>query len=488
MVSPGERMENIYVLSSSDNLYAQHLGVMLTSMLENTSSQNRIEIFIIDGGISGQNKEFLNSIVAKHGRRINYLSLNPERYEGLEARSYFSLVTYFRLFIPELMDLSVEKVIYLDCDLIVRGDIAKLWDIDIGSHFVAAVEDAGNENMGDEGLALKKNLHIPIKFCYFNAGVLVINLAAWRIHNIGPKICDFIRANSEKISFCDQDGLNAVLFNQWRRLPVQWNVQTDFYELLHEKRILRADLLQALQNPQIVHYSTKSKPWRYMDSHPQKKEYYRYLKMTPWRRFVPADRTLGNIFRKTPPGKFIKWYRWYVGYFYQYDKEGFPEKLSRLFLFKLLYALFFPLGHAYLHIFCRPVRLSYFIEYHGLAPGIFKQPWLSRILARVVFPTRFMLPGLIRERIQNDARSSRKICPCCGNKSILPDTGAGSNSCNVCCWKDDPAQAADPDLEDGQNPISLRQAQKNYQDFKAADMRYLRFISKPEWYEKSVTK
>jgi lipopolysaccharide biosynthesis glycosyltransferase len=466
------------VVSSTDNNYAQHLGVMLTSLLENTTSKENIEIYILDGGISSANKDLLSLCVAKHGCNIQFLPIEPEAYEKFAVRSYFGPATYFRLFLPKLFNDSIEKVIYLDCDIVVKRDILELWRMDVSQYFVAAALDVGNEYNGNEGLELKRNLGIPGKAVYFNAGVMVINLAKWREHHISEKIIGFIQDNPEKIVFCDQDGLNAILYNQWLALPVAWNLQTTFFELLKKKLIVRDDIYQGIQNPQIIHYTTSSKPWHYMNNHPLKKEYYRYLKMTAWKDFVPADRTWVNILAQTFVGKIICHYLERVKYYYQIDKQMVPETVNRLFLFKLLYLILFPFGFFYLFILFPIARASYYMENRHYAPGIFKNRILFQLLYLIIFPARYFLPQYAKDMAQKESLH-RKTCPCCGYKTLREDLSDPDDACPICFWKDDPAQSVDPDYEDGSNAVSLRQAQQNFINFQASELRFLRFVRKP---------
>ena len=124
-------IDPIRIIAASDDRYALPLGVMLTSLCENTRSRNRIQVYIIDGGISPLNKEKLQRIAEKYQVSFCFLTINNSEFEGLVVSSYWTIVTYYRLVIPDLLDSSIEKVLYLDCDLILTDDIAYLWDIDI---------------------------------------------------------------------------------------------------------------------------------------------------------------------------------------------------------------------------------------------------------------------------------------------------------------------------------------------------------------------
>ncbi len=269
----------VKIVTTSDDKYAPPLGVMLTSLFENCSSCHQVEVYIIDGGISPLNKEKILRIAEKYRATIRFLTPNKDEFEGFATVEYLNNTTYYRLAIPDLVDASIDKVLYLDCDLVIKEDISKLWNIDISSYYLAAVEDTGVENctiFHDT----KNRLKIPAEKKYFNSGVMVINLLLWRKDQIHHKIVDFITHNPDKIVLADQDGLNAFLFDKWLPLPIRWNQQPFLYEMVQKNT--DPGFIEAINNPGIIHFCGESKPWDYTGEHPLKKEYANYLAMTEW--------------------------------------------------------------------------------------------------------------------------------------------------------------------------------------------------------------
>jgi lipopolysaccharide biosynthesis glycosyltransferase len=276
-------IDPIRIIAASDDRYVPHLGVMLISLCENTRSRNRIHIYIIDGGISPVNKEKLLRIAEKYQVSFCFLTINISEFEGLVVSSYWTIVTYYRLVIPDLLDSSIDKVLYLDCDLIITDDIAHLWDIDISSWYLGAVISVGVEN-GEYLRDWKYRLNIPSGNKYFNSGVMLINLNLWRKEKIHRKIIDFIIKNPEKILAADQDGLNAFLYDKWLPLPVRWNRQTILHKIILTNK--DPEYIEAINNPGIIHFTDRVKPWHFSDEHPSKKDYEHYLAMTEWK---PCD-------------------------------------------------------------------------------------------------------------------------------------------------------------------------------------------------------
>lgn len=128
------------IVVSSDDNYCQHLGVMLTSLFENLTSSIHVNVYIIDGGFSRENKEKLNNISYKYNTTFHFFNIDGTKYKDFITNRHFSEAIYYRIAIPEIVDDSVDKVIYLDSDMIVLDDIEKLWKIDISEYYLAAVE------------------------------------------------------------------------------------------------------------------------------------------------------------------------------------------------------------------------------------------------------------------------------------------------------------------------------------------------------------
>jgi lipopolysaccharide biosynthesis glycosyltransferase len=271
----------IEIITACDDNYIQHLAVMLCSLLENTV-QKQISISVIDGGINPENQAKLSNFIQDNYKiDIKYLTINPQIYGSFQTSYHFTHTIYYRISIPSLLPSNISKALYLDCDLIVKDDIEKLWLYELDEYYLAAVESI-NINID--------HLHgiIPNGISYFNSGVLLINLSKWRENDITKKVIQFIQSHQEQIIWWDQDSLNAILYNQWFSLPFKWNQQTHFFEIDIQSFNRKNELVEAVNNPSIIHYTGFHKPWEYIDNHPFKNEYYKYLSLTPWKDYKPT--------------------------------------------------------------------------------------------------------------------------------------------------------------------------------------------------------
>ncbi|WP_010249949.1 glycosyltransferase [Acetivibrio cellulolyticus] len=476
-------METIKIVSASDDRYVQHLGIMLTSLLMNTDSRESLEFFVIDGGLTDKNKEILASIVGKYGLKMHFLHLNPERYQSFKVMSYFGQVTFFRIFVTELFDPSVEKIIFLDCDMIIKGDIAELWETDVSGYYAAAGEDVGIENDGLFGTQHKRSLGIKRKSKYFNAGVMVINMTMWRNHNIPGQTSDYLLTHRNEIKFPDQDALNAVLCDKWKLLHPKWN-QVATLQLFYKKKwVIRDDLLEAVHNPAIIHYSEPSKPWHYMNLHPMKKEYLKYAALSPWKDFIPSDLNLKNrikkLFLRTSLGEAVTGYFNIINLYYEKDSESLSKRMAQSQLFKAMYFVFFPIGCFYIKHISKLAGMSYFIESGKIN---INSKVLSSITCAGLSVFRFLIPKPRRNYLREESVSKKHTCPCCGYQTFANDWD-DEEICKICYWQNDIDQFTNPNYDGGANEVSLSQARMNYLEFGASDKRYMFVVEKPTIFD-----
>lgn len=276
------------IISVCDDKYAQHLGVMFTSLLENTKAKN-VDFYVIDGGISDLNRDKLVTTVKKYNKNIEFLNVNKEKYSSFALKNNMSHAAYYKLSIPELLPSKCNKVIFLDCDLIVLDDIEDLWQIDVSNHNLAAVLEP--EFTRHEELKLDESVS------YFNSGVMLINLDLWRKNKISEKAYEYLEENSYNISLHDQDAFNVVLSRySLLTIPQRWNQRPkytlkDFPSVYYNER----EFKEAVNSPGIVHFAGgNNKPWHYLCDHPNANDYIKYLKMSEWKDYVPLEQIKMN--------------------------------------------------------------------------------------------------------------------------------------------------------------------------------------------------
>ena len=275
----------INIVCAGNRNFIIPMKVMLKSLAVNT--KKNVEIFVLNKEWKENDKiDFMETF--SNNKNISIKFLDMESYECLKhfkTTKNIPIESYFRLFLPEVLPDNVEQIIYLDGDIIVEGDIEELWNIPIGEHALMAVSEMFYEaHYVSSPLALHtfKKLNIPEKSKYFNAGVLKINIKKWKENNIAKRIIDYLIENKDEVLWHDQDGLNAVLWNDWGELPSEWNVMT---ALFREEDFARIDMSKEtacyiMKNPKIIHYTnSKEKPWKETCTNPLKDRYFFYANM-----------------------------------------------------------------------------------------------------------------------------------------------------------------------------------------------------------------
>lgn len=269
------------ILFASDNKYIPHLATSLYSLL--TNNQNLlIEIFVFISQISNNDKQKLEKICAKFKTPLVFISLNDNFFKGLPIHQHFTKAIYYRLFAPSFV--QGNKCLYLDADTIVNGSIKELIELDLRDYYLAAVEESTNLELHKQALGMRPNS------CYFNSGVMLLNLNKWRNTNLKDLVIACIRENSHVILYPEQDALNLIVKNNWAKLDAKYNFQTSM--LKEEKYSYLSNGMKSI----IVHFTTSEKPSNMNNNHPCKNLYWFYRNNTPYK-FFYDDISFKNLVR-----------------------------------------------------------------------------------------------------------------------------------------------------------------------------------------------
>lgn len=263
---------NISVCFASDDRYAGHLAVTIVSILKNSGSEEELFFYVLDGGISDNNKNKISELKAVKKFNIEYIKLDDSVLLELPlVLSHFSTAIYFRFKIADLLP-HIDKVIYLDCDIIVCSSLKELFLQEISDYYVAGVEDIGY-------YWAHRFLNREFESLYINSGVMLINLKLWRSDGIGNKLIAFARETKEELTFGDQDVINKVLKDKIKLISLDWNVQSSYFEFNNiTYHPLCKEIKKAKKNIKIIHYITAKKPWNSYT--PLRDLYFYYLQFT----------------------------------------------------------------------------------------------------------------------------------------------------------------------------------------------------------------
>ena len=276
------------IVCATDDNYIQHCCVMLVSLLCNNKD---VDIYVLTEGLRPENEKIVREEVEHHGGRVSFCVVDGSKLEGLPLSkrsdlNHISMATYYRLLIAKLLPIEVEKVIYLDCDIVVNGSLEELWETNLENMAAAAILQIG---YGFEA----ERLRYPIEYGYFNAGVNMLNLRYFREHDITERFFRYLEEHGHELVYNDQDVLNGVLYDKCVHVMPQWNMTPAFYDMfLSKKGDKRDDVIindyaaekenikRFKNNPNIVHYASKIKPWDDNCTHPLCGLYYEYAQKT----------------------------------------------------------------------------------------------------------------------------------------------------------------------------------------------------------------
>ena len=207
----------------------------------------------------------------------------PTAQKEIQAHTsgHVNRAAYLRLLIPELVPENVNRVIYLDTDLVVLDDIQELWEMDLEGKPLGAVPDLGILASSRMRRQKEETLGIEEGELYFNSGVMVMDLKAWRENQYGPQVIRCVEEGNFRHH--DQDGLNKVFQDNWKPLPLRWNVIPPVFTLpvkVLKKSRWRNLALEALERPGVFHWAGRYKPWEFPPKGHFNEKYYTYLAST----------------------------------------------------------------------------------------------------------------------------------------------------------------------------------------------------------------
>ncbi len=284
-------METVQIAFATNIKFFKYTGIAIMSLAEHSDSNRQYEIHVLAEELPERDYSLLLKEISQYPN-ISISILNPQdilKGYSFYVRGHFSKETYYRLVLPELLP-DVQKILYLDSDIIILDDVAKLYDEEIGDNLVAACLDPDTAGLYN-GYELEKKeytdkvLRLKDPYSYFQAGVMVFNLAMFRKSFTTRKILDY--SASKKFQLLDQDILNKLCEGRVHFVDMSWNVMVDCGGFRVKEIIalapehLRKLYDQARKSPEIIHYAGPEKPWHYpeMDF---SQEFWQYARKSPW--------------------------------------------------------------------------------------------------------------------------------------------------------------------------------------------------------------
>lgn len=248
---------NIHIFFASDNNFVLPLYNALSSILRNANAQDNLNFYILDKDISENNKNKIKNLKKVKPFNIEYIKINDDLFKDcplLKICGHISLQTYYRYIIPRVKP-NLPKVLYLDCDILVKSSLSDLWNIDLKDTYCGAVQELYKDSNIDA-----RRLNVKT---YFNAGVLLLNNKKMIEDNTTDELFRVTKDlyESGNLVYQDQDVLNVVFNDNITWMSPRFNYQQNMSGDSSEKIYSQTELEDAKRNVVLVHYNSGIKPW-----------------------------------------------------------------------------------------------------------------------------------------------------------------------------------------------------------------------------------
>ncbi|WEK04029.1 MAG: glycosyltransferase family 8 protein [Candidatus Devosia phytovorans] len=243
----------MHIALTFDNSFWAPAYATMRSVCLFTHRREELVFHLLHRTLSDEHRADLAKIQDEFPVHLEWYDLDQsDMFSDIAARmpenKRLSNIVYARLMIDRLVPADVTRILYLDCDMLVRDDIAYLFELDLSGNAIAAVRDTmGAFITSGRNLAANRDLFNTADY-YFNAGMLVIDVAKWRDADIIGRMEEANRTGVMQRIYYDQDLLNLIFKNQWLKLDWRWN--TIDARRQHENL-----------DPAILHYTGERKPW-----------------------------------------------------------------------------------------------------------------------------------------------------------------------------------------------------------------------------------
>ena len=222
--------------------YVDPLCVMLASLVRHLAPGERAHLHLVhhtlDAGAIGRVSALVDTTA---------VALTPVHMAMAVSSPRYPAITSVPILLAHVLPVSVERVLYLDADLLVLDDIGPLWRTPLAGRVLAAAPDQAVLRCGaSHGVKGCARWGVPPGAPYLNAGVMLMDLAQWRARDVTARVRAYMQETGDRVEFLHQEGVNAVLWDAWQPVDVRWNC------LAH----------RPVPGMAIAHFAGRVKPWR----------------------------------------------------------------------------------------------------------------------------------------------------------------------------------------------------------------------------------
>lgn len=274
------------IVLTVDTNFAPQAAACIASVCENNRNVSSISFFILTTGIEEAASGKLHALVNSYGRTLDIIDIgNIYQYFNADFDTAgWSEIVLARLIMSRFLPKSINRVLYLDGDTIVRRNLTELWETNLDGCIIGAVREPTAR------VSQRRQLNIT-DMRYFNAGVLLIDIDAWKRNHVEQTLLKYCNENWQNLFANDQDAINGALATKIKELSPSYNYVNSFFYYPYSalvkmcepaKYIPLDEFEDAISDPTIVHFLGEERPWRVGNTHQFQKDYVHYLSLTPF--------------------------------------------------------------------------------------------------------------------------------------------------------------------------------------------------------------
>ncbi|WP_026493683.1 glycosyltransferase family 8 protein [Butyrivibrio sp. XPD2002] len=256
------------ILIAVNDGYFKPARVMLTSLCVNNTFEEH-NVYLLYHDLNENSIENLRTTMKKYNCMVHPVYVDDDKFNDLPVSHHFSIETYYRFLMQTMVPSELERILWLDADMIIKGDLKEFYYQDFDDNYIAVCK-----SINKDPDSLIRKLCLPQNTVYFNAGIILFNLTKIR-NEIDPRVYfEYAQENAEKITWLDQDILNAIFCNKkivhgYKKYNYQHFTESDFSK--QEKSIIDNDTV-------VLHYIGNVKPWHFKYIGYTLKYYRRYAR------------------------------------------------------------------------------------------------------------------------------------------------------------------------------------------------------------------
>lgn len=292
----------INILYQFNEKYVPYAGVSITSLLENNKDIDEITIYLLGEEIADTSKEKLLEQISIYGRKGVFIDAVKviEKMHTIGLNGYRdSYAPNIKLFVNQYIPDTVDRLIYIDCDTIVTGNIGKLFKMDMNNRPVAMILDS-------VCMRHKQAIGFSKKDLYFNSGVILYDMKTWKEQKCEKRIIDHIQNVRSHYMAPDQDVLNIVLKNQIKVLDIKYNLQPfhmiysydQYMKFFGQPRYYGKEIIKKAKDGAVIFHTFRylgEFPWHKDSLHPAVKLFDQYLEKSLWKDYIKTETDKNDI-------------------------------------------------------------------------------------------------------------------------------------------------------------------------------------------------